>query len=95
MRRQLITVPSPHNTGEVFMPSRPLALSDEQVTTIMQLARPLSPDQRTAFLELLAAKLNGQRELGDGALYRLCRETQREFFDPPNLGRMAGTSKYR
>jgi hypothetical protein len=60
----------------------------------MGLSRPLLPAQRTAFLEMLAAKLNGQRELGDGALYRLCRELQREVFDPPILG--AGTgSKYR
>jgi hypothetical protein len=49
-----------------------------------------------AFARLLA-KLNGQRELGDGALYRLCRELQRELFDPPlqsHHGRVAGVGKY-
>jgi hypothetical protein len=71
----------------------PLALTDAQITTIMQLARPLSPVQRTAFLEMLAAKLNGQRELGDGEVYRLCREPQRQHFDPPQLERGV-TSKY-
>jgi hypothetical protein len=30
-----------------------------------------------AFVELLVARLNGHREIGDGALYRLCRELQR------------------
>jgi hypothetical protein len=64
----------------------PLALTDEQITTLMQLARPLLPDQRTAFLKMLATRLNGHRELGDGALYRLCRELQREVFDPPTFG---------
>ena len=44
----------------------PLALTDSQLTQIMQLARPLSPHQRSTFLEMLAGKLNGQRELGDG-----------------------------
>ena len=38
------------------MSPQPLALTDEQITTIMQLSRPLLPDQRTAFVELLAAK---------------------------------------
>jgi hypothetical protein len=65
----------------------PLALTDAQITTIMRIARPLSPPQRTAFLEMLAAKLNGQRELGDGEVYRLCRELQRQHFDPPIIDR--------
>jgi hypothetical protein len=70
------------------MPAPPLALTDSQISAIMALARPLSPDQRSRFLELLAAKLNGQRELGDGAIYRLCRDLQRQLFSPPiNRGR--------
>jgi len=60
------------------MSPTPLALSDSQITAVMALARPLLPSQRTAFLELLAAKLDGQREPGDGALYRICRELQRQ-----------------
>jgi hypothetical protein len=55
------------------MPSQPIALSDAQLITIMGLVRPLQPRQRTAFLEMLAVKLDGRRELGDGQLYRLCR----------------------
>ena len=71
------------------MPAPPLALTDSQITTIMQLVRPLLPAQRTAFLELLAAKLNGKREIGEGELYQICRELQRQYFDPPieNRGR--------
>jgi hypothetical protein len=52
----------------------PLALSDSQLTTIMQLSRPLLPDQRVTFVELLATRLNGHREIGDSALYQLCRD---------------------
>jgi hypothetical protein len=63
--------------------SAPLALTDAQITTVMQLVRPLLPDQRTAFVELLAAKLNGCREIGDGTLYQVCRDLQRELFSPP------------
>jgi hypothetical protein len=65
------------------MSPAPLALTDAQITAVMALARPLSPDQRTAFVELLAAKLNGHREIGDGTLYQLCRDLQRELFSPP------------
>ncbi len=55
----------------------PLALTDLQVTTIMQLARP--------FLEMLAAKLNGRREIGDGELHRIVRTIIRDhhLFDAP------------
>ena len=55
------------------MASQPLALTDAQITCIMALARPLLPDQRPAFVELLAARLNGRREIGDGQLHQLCR----------------------
>jgi hypothetical protein len=64
-------------------PPLALALSDAQITCVMQLSRPLLPDQRVAFVELLAAKLNGHREIGDGTLYQLCRDLQRELFSPP------------
>jgi hypothetical protein len=73
----------------------PIALTDEQITTIMQLTRPLQPDQRVAFFEMLAAKLNGRREIGDGTIYRLCRELQREVFAPPVIERTGSISKYR
>ena len=72
------------------MPAPPLALSDAQLTTIMQLSRPLLPAQRIAFLEMLAAKLNGRGELGDGTLYQLCRELQRQHFSPPEFDRDEG-----
>jgi hypothetical protein len=77
------------------MPAPPLALSDAQVSAIMAVSRPLSPDQRSRFLEMLAAKLTGQRELGDGAIYRLCRELQREYFSPPTFNIDSGASRSR
>jgi hypothetical protein len=61
----------------------PIHLSDSEITTIMQLSRPLSPPQRVAFLEMLAAKLNGQREIGDGMLHQICRELQRQVLGAP------------
>ena len=83
------------------MPAPPLALTDSQLTAVMQLARPLSPRQRSTFLEMLAVRLNGRRELGDGQVHRICAELLREhkLFDPPleshpGSGRQPGRGKY-
>jgi len=76
------------------MPS-PIALTDEQLDQIMQLSRPLQPHQRAMFLEMLAAKLNGRRgEVGDGWLYQVLRELQRQHFSYPQFGSDTDGSKY-
>jgi hypothetical protein len=63
--------------------SAPLALTDAQVTTLMQLSRPLQPMQRQVFVEMIAARLNGQHEIGDGQLFRILRELQRQVLGMP------------
>jgi hypothetical protein len=67
----------------------PLALSDAQITTTMGLARPLQPQQRTAFLEMIAAKLNGRREIGDGQLHPAVRRATAETFRSTQSGARA------
>jgi hypothetical protein len=64
-----------------------LSLSDNQLSIITAAAHPLQPRDRSEFLEAVAARLAGVGELGDGTVSRVCRETQRSFFDPPNLAR--------
>ena len=32
---------------------------------------------------MIAARLNGQREIGDGMLYQICRELQRQALGAP------------
>ena len=73
----------------------PLALTDFQLDEVLRYAQPLDPESRGKFLVEVAQKLNGH-EVGDGILSRVCRETQRQFFDPPELesGRMPRISKY-
>jgi hypothetical protein len=66
------------------MASRPIALTDTQLNAIMDAAEPLHPHDRTSFLEWVAERLNG-RELGDGFVGRVVRETQREFWHPPEI----------
>jgi hypothetical protein len=60
----------------------------------MAAARPLSPKARGQFLEAVAARLQEVKTIGDGAVFRTVAEVQQKFFDPPDLGRAAGSSKW-
>jgi hypothetical protein len=62
----------------------PLALTDNQLDTIMKHAMPLHPRLRRAFIEHVAVALRGQ-EIGDGSLHRACVMVWRQMFDPPDL----------
>ena len=59
--------------------SEPLALSDEQMTTVLQAAAPLQVVDRAPFLEALAVMLRSEPVLGDGTVARACRLLQAEF----------------
>jgi hypothetical protein len=76
---------------------RPIALTDEQLGHVMRAAEVLHPVDRGPFLERIAERLRGVEVLGDGLVSRIARETQKEFFRPPDLGnpRRAGVGKYR
>jgi len=52
-----------------------LHLTDQQMTLLRQLAAPLAPSQRSAFLEEVARRLHGV-ELGDGVVARAACEAQ-------------------
>jgi hypothetical protein len=67
--------------------STPLRFSDEQLAQIMRCAQPLHPRVRIAFIEAVANELRG-KVLGDGVVFRVCREVLRNstLFDPPTLG---------
>jgi hypothetical protein len=74
----------------------PLSFTDEQLTEIFKLARPLSPPSRTAFMEILAHELRGRTDVGDGELYRIAREIIRDnhLVDYPDLTGGGAWSKY-
>jgi hypothetical protein len=71
---------------------QPISLSDIAMAQLMAACRPLQAVDRDRFLQLVAERLNGKREVGDGEIYRLIREAQRAVFDPPHLGQYG---KYR
>jgi hypothetical protein len=71
----------------------PVRLSDDELNTVMQAAAPLAVAQRDPFLRAVANSLAGYKEIGPGTVFTVCRELQKQFFDPPNLEH-AGTGKY-
>jgi hypothetical protein len=61
-----------------------IVLTDAQQDHILNVARPLQPSERVAFMAALAELLAGRRRsLGDGELGRTLRDLQREHFHPP------------
>jgi hypothetical protein len=70
-------------------------LSDQQLDCVLAAAHPLPPDRRSAFLADVARTLASERLIGDGLLHRVIMHVQRQYFDPPDLTRSNGSSKYR
>jgi hypothetical protein len=66
------------------MPDGPLRLTDDQLAAVLRAAEPLAIGDRGAFLQDVAAALQGQ-ELGDGTVYRAIAQAQRQYYDPPIL----------
>src|SRR5215471_2686565 len=53
-----------------------LPFTDQQIALLRELAAPLAPSQRSAFLEDVARRLNGVEPLGDGTVAQAAREAQ-------------------
>ena len=64
----------------------PVSLSDAELDAVMAACQPLTPTHRDEFLRAVAAALAAYPgEVGPGVVYRVVRETQKRFFDPPDL----------
>ena len=70
--------------------SNPVRLTDDELSAVMLACQPLAP-----FLQAGAASLQTCGEVGPGSVHRAIVVAQREFFDPPEFSRAAGSSKYR
>lgn len=75
--------------------AQPLALSDSELEAVPQAARPLPIELRDGFLQEVAASLRACAEVGPGTVHRVCAETQRAFFDPPDRSRSRDVSRCR
>ena len=56
-------------------------LTDRQQSAVLRTANPLERYQREAFMTALSLLLNNRSEIGDGELFRILRELQREHYD--------------
>ena len=65
--------------------SKPISLSDEQLSAVMRAVEPLQPGERSVVLSKLADHLRAAGEVGDGQLFRLLRELVRQYFRPPTV----------
>jgi hypothetical protein len=63
----------------------PIALSDAELTAVMDACRPLSPRGRDLFLRRVAEAIVALPERGDGAVHRAIRSVWRDCYDAPDL----------
>jgi hypothetical protein len=71
-----------------------IRLSDDEFSIVLAAPRPLAGDLQDQFMSAVAHALEG-REIGVGAVARVCRELQRYYFHPPDLGNRGTRPKYR
>jgi hypothetical protein len=62
---------------------RPLALTEEQLTIVMDGARPLAVADRDGFLLLVAEQLGALSSISNAAVRNAVVSAQRAFFTPP------------
>jgi hypothetical protein len=72
-----------------------LALSDEELNVVFDLARPLDPTLRDPFLRSVAAELERHPDIGPGLIFRVGKTLQRDFLRPPAAHGPAFMWKYR
>jgi hypothetical protein len=61
------------------MPTQPLALSDDEMTIIRDLAAPIPLAERPAFLQAVADALVARPAIGVGEIHRVGRAIQSSF----------------
>ena len=69
-----------------------LSLSDAELDIIFDLARPIEPAMRDAFLRSVVLCTCTTRERG--LVYRLAKDEQRRFLDPPGPRRSQQSARY-
>ena len=77
------------------MSLKPVRLSDSELDAIFSAAGPLPVEARDTFLRAVAHRLQQEcGEIGPGTVGRICRELQRQFFDPPEFEGPGAVSRW-
>jgi hypothetical protein len=74
------------------MTGRPVAISDEAMAALFDLARPLYPHDRTLFIEDVVAELDGHAEIDIGLVHRVAASLQWRYL---SLARGAPRARIR
>jgi hypothetical protein len=72
----------------------PISLSDDELAIILSAAQPLAPQDRSRFLQDVAAELGRYQEVGPGIVSRVTREAQRRYLSPPTFTGHRGIAKH-
>jgi hypothetical protein len=65
----------------------PLELSDNEMALLTELAAPIDRRLRPDFLRAVAVELEARPSaIGEGAIHRIARQVQRQFWQPPQFG---------
>jgi hypothetical protein len=64
---------------------QPIRLSDDELTAVMNAARPLAPRDRDRFLKAVAQAIAELPVVGPGSVHRAIHATFRLYFDAPDL----------
>ena len=72
----------------------PLHFSDEELSLLLELSRPIEPAQRSAFLDAVAAAI-GEQASGPGLVHKVGRRVQRQFWTPPQISPNATAPVHR
>jgi hypothetical protein len=71
-----------------------LHFSDEEMTLLLELSRPIESAQRSAFLDAVAAAIVEQAS-GPGLVHQVGKRIQRQFWTPPELSPNATAPVHR
>ena len=75
--------------------SKPVRLTDDELSAIMLACQPLAPEARDGFLQAVAHSLSTCAEVGPGSVHRAIVSEQREHFSPPDLSWTRDSSRWR
>jgi hypothetical protein len=73
---------------------RMLSLSDAELAIITELAAPIAPSLRDAFLKSVAVVLAQCATREPGLVYRLAKDEQRRFLEPPSRRRSQLSARF-
>jgi hypothetical protein len=72
-----------------------LSFSNDEMTVLLSLARPIAPEQRPQFIDAVAAAIEARGgPSGPGVVHQVGRLIQRQFWEPPSISPNASAPQH-